>query len=243
MPSYLPAMQHLKNRDIREKLFRAYISRASSGEFDNTPIILRILQIKLEMAKMLGYENYAQLSLSKKMAENVDNVLKLTEMLRDKSYEVAQAEIKNLNNFAQEQGNSSPLELWDIPYWSERLREKKYEFSEEELRSYFPLPVVLDGLFKLAERLFDVKIEKADGAEEVWNSDVGFFKIFDLVILFYLLFYFNHKSFHLFVSISKKSNEHIASFYLDPYSRPAEKRGGAWMDVIILKMFLKIDFI
>ena len=241
-------MQHLKNRDIREKLFRAYISRASNGEFDNTPIILRILQIKLEMAKMLGYENYAQLSLSKKMAENVDNVLKLTEMLRDKSYEVAQAEIKNLNNFAQEQGNSSPLELWDIPYWSERLREKKYEFSEEELRSYFPLPVVLDGLFKLAERLFDVKIEKADGAEEVWNSDVGFFKIFDLVILFiifilfyiilfyFILFYFNNKTVYLFVyiyNVLKKSNEHIASFYLDPYSRPAEKRGGAWMDVII----------
>lgn len=211
MPSYLPAMQHLKKRDTRETLYRAFVSRASTGELDNAPIIQRIMQIKLEMAKMLGYSTYAELSLSKKMAKDVESVVKLTEMLKDQSFSVAKEELVNLKKFASSQGYDGSMELWDVPFWSERLREGKYEFSEEELRPYFSLPKVLDGLFTLAERLFGVTIERADGAEQVWNSDVGFFKIFD-----------------------SASKEHIASFYLDPYSRPAEKRGGAWFTFNII---------
>ena len=176
MPSYLPAMQHLKSREIREKLYRAFLTRASTGEFDNAPIIQRIMQIKLEMAKMLGYNTYAELSLSKKMAKDVESVINLTKMLKDQSLSIAKDELENLKKFANAQGFTENMELWDVTYWSERLRESKYEFSEEELRSYFPLPKVLDGLFQLAERLFGVTIERADGSEEVWCEDVGFFE-------------------------------------------------------------------
>lgn len=139
------------------------------------------MQIKRDMAKMLGYNNFAELSLSKKMANDVDSVMKLTEMLRAQSYPVAQAELENLKEFAKKEGYTGDLELWDIPYFSERLREKKYEFSEEELKPYFSLPAVLDGLFSLAERLFGITIKKADGNIEVWNSDVSFFDIYDSV--------------------------------------------------------------
>ena len=139
------------------------------------------MQIKQDMAKMLGYNNFAELSLSKKMAKDVNSVMKLTDMLRARSFPVAQAELENLKEFAKKEGYSGNLELWDIPYFSERLREKKYEFSEEELRPYFSLPAVLDGLFTLAERLFGITIKKADGKAEVWNPDVGFFNIYDSV--------------------------------------------------------------
>ena len=210
MPSYLPAMQHLKNRDLRENLYRAFCARASQGDFDNAPVILRMMQIKQEMAQLLGYKNYAELSLSKKMAKSVDSVMELTEMLRDRSFPIAEAELANLKEFAKKGGFSHNLELWDIPYFSERLRESQYEFSEEELRPYFSLPAVLDGLFSLAGRLFGIVIKKADGKTDVWNPDVSFYDIYD-----------------------SSTDEHIASFYLDPYSRPAEKRGGAWMDVCV----------
>eukprot|EP01038_Epipyxis_sp_PR26KG_P012317 gene12317-16521_t len=212
MPSYLPSMQHMKDRSIREKLYRAYVTRASQGDMDNAPIIQRILQIKAETAQMLGYKSFAEKSLSAKMAPSVDAVLELIEMLREKSMPAAIKEIHELKEFARSQGFTDDLSLWDIPFWSERLREKQYEFEEEELRPYFSLPIVLNGLFKLARRLFGVIIEPADGQAQVWSDDVKFFNIKD-----------------------EKTGEYIASFYLDPYSRPAEKRGGAWMDVCLGK--------
>lgn len=217
MPSYLPAMQHLKSRDLREKLYKAYVTRASScsetsKDKDNEPIIRRILQVKKEMAQLLGYNNYAELSLASKMADSVDSVLALSEMLLSKAYPAAQKELEELKAFAKSKGFNDELALWDIPYWSERLREAQYQFSEEELRPYFAYPNVLEGLFSLIKRLFGVTIKKADGEAEVWHKDVGFFKVFD-----------------------DATGEHIASFFLDPYSRPGEKRGGAWMDVCVGK--------
>ena len=212
MPSYLPCMQHLKNGNIREKLYKAFVTRASKDELDNAPLIKRILQIKKETSALLGYNCYAEQSLASKMAPDIDAVARLTEMLREKAYPAAVKEMEELKVFAKEQGFQGDLQLWDVPFWSERLREKQYEFEEEELRAYFPLPQVLTGLFSLAERLFDVSIKQADDKEQVWNDDVMYFEIFD-----------------------KSSNEFIASFYLDPYSRPAEKRGGAWMDVCVGK--------
>lgn len=212
MPSYLPTMQHLKNRNIREKLYRAYIARASTGDLDNTPIINRILSLKKQQAKLLGYNNYAELSLSSKMAPNVESVLALTDLLAEKAIPAAKADMENLKIFAKANGQSEELALWDVPYWSERLREKKYEYEEEQLREYFPLESVLHGLFGLVERLFDVSVVAADGEAEVWHETVRFFKIKD-----------------------NATGEHIASFFLDPYSRPAEKRGGAWMDVCLQK--------
>lgn len=212
LPSYLPSMQHLKSRALREQLYRAYVTRASSGERDNAPIIKRILEIKKELAGMLGYKCHAEKSLSTKMADSVDSVLQLTEMLRSKAMPAAQKELQELKTFAKAQGLKEEMALWDVPYWSERMREKQYQYQEEELRPYFPLPSVLDGMFGLANRLFGVTIEAADGQAQVWNADVRFFNIKDTA-----------------------SGEHIASFYLDPYSRPADKRGGAWMDVCLGK--------
>jgi oligopeptidase A len=208
MPCYLPSMQHLKNRELREKLYRAYVTRSSSGEHDNAPLITRILQIKRELANMLGYNSHADKSLSTKMAPSVDSVRELTTMLQRQSIGAAQKELEDLKKFALTEGFSDDIALWDIQFWSERLREKEYQFEEEKLRVYFPLDAVLKGLFDLATRLFGVVVEPAHGSTSTWNNDVKFFDIKD-----------------------EASGEHIASFFLDPYSRPADKKGGAWMDV------------
>lgn len=147
------------------------------------------------------------------MAPSVESVLELTEMLRQRSYPAAQEELKTLLEFAKSKGfEESAFSLWDIAYWSERLREAKYEFEEEQLRPYFPLESVQTGLYSLAERLFSVKIEAADGEVEVWHPDVRFFHVKEAA-----------------------TGERLASFFLDPYSRPGEKRGGAWMDVCLQK--------
>jgi oligopeptidase A len=211
IPSYLPSMQHLQDRALREQLYRAYLTRASEGPTDNSNIILRILQVRKKMAQMLGQPNWAEVSLLKKMAPSVERVEELTEMLRQRSFPGAEKELAELQAFAEKEYNfEGKLQLWDVSFFSERLREKLYSFTDEELRPYFPMQEVLKGLFELAQRLFDVKIVAADGQEEVWHPDVQFFKVFDA-----------------------NSEQHMASFFLDPYSRPADKRGGAWMDVCV----------
>lgn len=212
-PSYIPFMQHSTRRDLREKLYRVYISRASQGELDNNPLVERILQLRQEQAKLLGFNSYAQLSLASKMAPNVDAVKALLEELRRVSYDAANKELEELKAFAASKGakEASDLKHWDIAFWSERQREEKFAFSAEELRPYFPLPQVLDGLFGLAKRLFGVTIKAADGQAPVWHEDVRYFQVAD------------------------ETGNAIAYFYLDPYSRPAEKRGGAWMGECIAR--------
>ena len=207
-PSYFPFMQHSKRRDLREKLYKAFISRASSGELDNKPLVERILQLRQEKANLLGFNSYAELSLASKMAPNVEAVEALSEQLRRASFDAALKDLEDLKAFAasKQAPESSDLKHWDISFWAERQREEKFAFSAEELRPYFPLPQVLDGLFALVQRLFGVTITAADGQAAVWHEDVRFFQIAD------------------------ETGEAIAYFYLDPYSRPAEKRGGAWMD-------------
>jgi oligopeptidase A len=207
-PSYLPFMQHGKRRDLREKLYRAFISRASSEDLDNTPLIEKILQLRREKANLLGFNSYAELSLASKMAPSVDAVEVLSEELRRASYDAAKQDLEDLKAFAASKGapESSNLQHWDIAFWAERQREEKFAFSAEELRPYFPLPQVLDGLFALVNKLFAVTVTAADGQAPVWHEDVRYFQIAD------------------------ETGEAIAYFYLDPYSRPAEKRGGAWMD-------------
>jgi oligopeptidase A len=212
LPSYLPCMQHLKNRKIREKLYRAFVTRASNGSTDNEPIIQRILQVNTEMSKLLGFECHAEKSLATKMAGSVEEVMELIEMLREKSFPAAQKELADLREFALKQGCKDELQLWDLSFWSERLRESQYEYKEEELREYLAYPVVLQGLFQLAHRLFGVTIVEAPaGQTPVWHEDVKFYNVMD------------------------GDGQQIASFYLDPYSRPGEKRGGAWMDVCLGK--------
>ncbi|MDZ8107377.1 MAG: M3 family metallopeptidase [Nostoc sp. DedQUE12a] len=209
-PSYGPFMQHSTRQDLREKLYKAYITRASSGDLDNNPLIERILELRQELADLLGFGSYAELSLASKMAPNVQAVEALLEELRQASYDAAVKDLEELQAFAASHGKEyQNLKHWDINFWAERQREAKFAFTAEELRPYFPLPQVLDGLFGLVKRLFGVTVTPADGQGPVWHEDVRYFQIAD------------------------ETGSPIAYFYLDPYSRPAEKRGGAWMDVCI----------
>ncbi|GCE60580.1 M3 family metallopeptidase [Microcystis aeruginosa] len=204
-PSYFPFMKYSDNRELREKLYKAYVSRADLGELDNNPLIDRILQLRQEQAHLLGYSTYAEVSLARKMANSVDEIEKLLDNLRQVSYEAAKQDLEALKTFA----GTDDLKHWDIAYWSEKQRQAKFNFSAEELRPYFPLPRVLEGIFSLAKRIFAVEIIAADGKAPIWHPDVRYFQIND------------------------EKGEKIAYFYLDAYSRPAEKRGGAWMDVCI----------
>ncbi|MCA2659228.1 MAG: M3 family metallopeptidase [Microcystis sp. M049S2] len=204
-PSYFPFMKYSDNRELREKLYKAYVSRADLGELDNNPLIDRILQLRQEQAHLLGYSTYAEVSLARKMANSVDEIEKLLDNLRQVSYEAAKQDLEALKTFA----GTDDLKHWDIAYWSEKQRQAKFNFSAEELRPYFPLPRVLEGIFSLAKRIFGVEIIAADGQAPIWHPDVRYFQIND------------------------ENGEKIAYFYLDAYSRPAEKRGGAWMDVCI----------
>lgn len=205
-PSYIPFLQHSRRRDLREKVYRAFISRAAEGELDNQPIIERTLELRQQVADLLGYDTYAELSIARKMAPSVAAVEQLMEELRSASYDAATRELQELTDFARDRGFQEDLKQWDVPFWSERMREEQYGLNDEELRPYFPLPQVLEGLFTLASRLFGVTITAADGEAPVWHPDVRYFRVTD------------------------ETGEAIAHFYLDPYSRPAEKRGGAWMD-------------
>ncbi|KFK28230.1 hypothetical protein AALP_AA8G489300 [Arabis alpina] len=209
-PSFLPVMQHAKNRALREEIYRVYLSRASSGDLDNTAIIDQILKLRLEKAKLLGYNNYAEVSMATKMA-TVEKAAELLEKLRSASWAPAVQDMEDLKSFAKDQGaaEADSLTHWDITFWSERLRESKYDINEEELRPYFSLPKVMDGLFSLAKTLFGIEIEPADGVAPVWNSDVRFYRVKD------------------------SSGNPIAYFYFDPYSRPSEKKGGAWMGEVV----------
>ncbi|MEL6249588.1 MAG: M3 family metallopeptidase [Cyanobacteria bacterium J06627_15] len=213
MPCYLPFLKHSRRRDLREQIYRAHITRASAGELDNQPLIGRILTLRRRQANLLGFETYADLSVARKMAGSVNAVEQLMEELRSASYDAANQELDELKAFAQGQGapEADDLKQWDIPFWAERMREKTFDLNDEELRPYFPLPQVLDGLFELAKRLFGVTITSADGQAPVWHPDVRYFQV------------------------SNEAGDPVAYFYLDPYSRPAEKRGGAWMDECVVR--------
>ncbi len=200
-PSYLPFMKYSERANLREKIYRAFIRRAADGEWNNQPLIEKILALRLEKANILGFETYAELSLSRKMAPSVAAVEQLLEELRSPGYEAAQKDFEALKTFA----GVEELHHWDIPYWSERQREQEFDFDAEALRPYFPLAQVLDGLFALAQRLFGVTIRRSDRPVSVWHESVQFFEVLN------------------------EQQAVIAYFYLDAYSRPAEKRGGAWM--------------
>ncbi|MEM6614878.1 MAG: M3 family metallopeptidase, partial [Cyanobacteria bacterium P01_C01_bin.72] len=212
-PSYVPYMKYATNRELREQLYKAFVSRASSGELDNRGNIERILALRKEKANLLGFTNFAALSLAKKMATDVAAVQQLQNDLRGASYDAAIKEFAELKAFSGE----DDLKNWDISFWAEKQREAKFDFNEEELRPYFSLPKVLDGLFGLAQRIFGVTITAADGQAPVWQEDVRYFQIKD------------------------ETGEAIAFFFLDPYSRPAEKRGGAWMNDCIGRAKMTVE--
>ncbi len=210
-PSFIAFMEHARRRDLREQMYRAFVGRASSGPLDNLPVLQRILELRKEKAELLGFPTYAHLSLATKMAPGVEAIETLLGELREAALPRARAEHEELTRYARERGGDPALELnlWDLPYWAERMREERYSYTDEELRPYFALPRVLDGLFATAQRLFGVTIRAADGEAPVWHETVRFFEVLG------------------------EDGSAIASFYLDPYSRPETKRDGAWMDSAI----------
>lgn len=211
-PSYFPVMQLSENRSLRKKLYEAYVTRASElsekfgsgkADWDNTNNMLLQLRLKDEEAKMLGFANYAALSLAPKMAKTVAEVDQFLSDFAKRAQSHGQKDWEELQVFAKEHLDISLLEPWDMAFVSEKLKQVRYAFSENEVKQYFPLPKVLDGLFGLVQTLFGVKIEK--DSLPVWHADVQSFKVLS------------------------KTGKLLANFYLDPYARPG-KRGGAWMD-------------
>ncbi|MCX6118384.1 MAG: M3 family metallopeptidase [Proteobacteria bacterium] len=205
-PSYLAFMDYSPVRSLKESMYRARLTIASEGSWDNSGLILEILNLRAEKAKLLGFESFAEMSLASKMAAKIENVGTLLEDLRSASYTHGMKEHQDLIAFAKGHGADYDIQEWDVPYWSRIMKEETYHFNEDELRPYFPMPKVLTGLFSLVSRIFAIEVKSADQEAAVWDKDVHFFKIFD-----------------------KRSSKHIASFFLDPYSRPQNKRGGAWM--------------
>jgi len=208
LPSYIPFQTYAKNRYLREKVYRAFVSRASEGKLNNKKIIEEILDLRNKQATQLGYKNWCEISLATKMADSEEVVESLLEELRIAAMPHAQEEIIQLRDCAKRNGESDDFELspWDISFWAEVLRKEKYDLDQEKLRQWFPLDQVLNGLFNLCKRLFEIEIEEASEKVPLWHTDVRFFNVKNL------------------------DGQKIASFYLDPFSRPATKRGGAWMD-------------
>ena len=209
MPSYLAVMQYATNRSLRQRVYEANAKRAS--EFgppatDNSPLILRILALRGEGARLLGYPDYATLSLVPKMAETPDEVLKFLEDLRVRAKPFGERDMAELRAFATEHLGIADLAAWDIAFVSERLREHRYAFSQQDVRRYFPESKVLEGLFRVVGRLFGVRIQERRGADKppVWHADAKFFDVHD------------------------RAGRVVAQFYLDLYARTG-KRSGAWM--------------
>jgi len=214
IPRYAPFLQYSRRRDLREKLYRAHVSRASGEEGSNWPLIRRILELRREQAQRLGYANWAGVSLASKMAGSEAEVEQLLEDLRIASFPAAQRELESLRDCAERAGASEAADFqpWDVSFWAEVRRKELFALDSEALRPWFPLPQVLEGLFGLCDRLFAIHIEAADGEAPVWHSDVRFFRVND-----------------------RDTGLPIAAFYLDPYSRPGSKRGGAWMDECLVR--------
>lgn len=211
-PSYTAFMKYSQRRDYRQMLYLAYQNRAAEGELSNAEIVDEILALRQEQAELLDYNNYAEVSLSRKMAPSVAAVDDLLNQLLEAARPAGERDMEELIEAAREAGapDAESFRQWDILYWMERVREDKYALNDEELRPYFPLPQVLDGMFKLVERIFGVTVIEETGTVPVWHPDVQFFRMKDAT-----------------------TGEPVAAFYLDPYSRPAEKRGGAWMDALV----------
>ncbi|PLZ02780.1 oligopeptidase A [Burkholderia sp. WAC0059] len=211
-PSYFPVMQYSENRALREAIYRAYVTRASElgpvygggkPEWDNTEIIAEQLKLRAEEAAMLGYRNFAEVSLAPKMAESPQQVMTFLEDLATRAKPHAQQDWQELREFAAGELGLADLQPWDMAFAAERLRQKRYSFSENEVKQYFPEDFVLKGLFKVTETLFGVRIR--DDSAPTWHPDVRFFRV------------------------ENADGTLVAQFYLDLYAREG-KRGGAWMD-------------
>ena len=208
MPSYLPVMQFAASSALREVLYRAYSTRASDqapaefSKFDNSAVISEILALRLEESKLLGYNNFGEVSVVAKMAKSPDEVITFLRDLARRARPFAEQDVADLRAFAAEHLNLKDPQPWDFSYISEKLKEDRYAFSEQEVKQYFTAPKVLAGLFKIIETLFEVAIHKDEAP--VWKPGVQFFRI-------------------------ERAGQLVGQFYLDQPARTG-KRGGAWMD-------------
>ena len=210
-PSYLPVLQYADDRSLRETLYRESVTRASEfgkPEWDNTPLIGRIVELRRELARLLGYQTYAEVSLVPKMAETPAQVLAFLDDLARRARPFAEKDVQELRDFARTELGLAQLESWDVAYASEKLRVKRYSFSDQEVKQYFPEQVAVQGLFRVAETLYGIHIAPAQA--RTWHEDVQFYEIRD------------------------QGGSLVGQFYMDLYARDT-KRGGAWMDDAITR--------
>jgi len=215
-PSYFPVITYADDRELRREMYEAYSTRASdqgpnAGEFDNTRIMEQILALHHEQAMLLGFNNYAERSLAKKMARSTDEVMNFLLDLAKRSKSQAEQELAELEAFAREQFGMNELQSWDMAYYSEKLRQHRYDISQEDLRPYFPDNRVISGMFEVIGRLFDVHIAEVTDPVDTWHADVRFYEIRD------------------------PGGTIRGQFYFDLYARP-HKRGGAWMAECISRL-------
>lgn len=209
-PSYMPVLQYADHRPLRESLYRAYATRASElgeAKWDNSGLMQEILALRHEAAVMLGFSNYAEMSLATKMADSPQQVIDFLQNLAQRAKLYAQQDMQELQTYAAKLGISD-MQAWDVAYVSEKLREQKYAYSDQEVKQYFPEAKVLQGLFKVVESIFKVHVRKTQAP--VWHTDASFYEIRD------------------------QQQQLIGQFYLDLYARN-NKRGGAWMDEAITR--------
>ncbi|HYL24049.1 MAG TPA: M3 family metallopeptidase [Burkholderiales bacterium] len=210
-PSYMPVMQYADDRTLRQTMYRESVTRAAEfgrPDWDNTPLIARIVVLRRELAQLLGYRSYAEVSLVPKMAESPGQVLAFLEDLARRARPFAEQDVAELREFARRHLGLEPLEAWDIAYVSEKLRVSRYAFSEQQVKQYFPEEVAVQGLFRVAETLYGIRIYPATAP--AWHEDVRFYEIHDA------------------------AGQRVGQFYMDLYARDT-KRGGAWMDDAITR--------
>lgn len=209
IPSYLPIMMHAEDRSLREQMYTAFVTRASdqgpnAGKWDNSATLQAILIKRLELAQLLGFDNFAQYSLATKMVKKTDDVLHFLNQLNDASHQAAKNEFQALTEFARSLGHEGNLQPWDVAYFSEKLRQERYNISQEELRPYFPEYKVISGLIAIVGKLYKVHIKPLPEVK-TWHKDAHCYAMLDA------------------------NGEPISLFYFDLYARE-HKRGGAWMD-------------
>ncbi len=207
-PSYIAVMTYADDRQLRADMYKAFSTRASElgekSEWDNSDIMEKTIALRHEKAQLLGFSNYAELSLATKMADSPKQVTDFLEALAEKSLPQAKQDLAELTEFAKNQHGIAKLHPWDVGYYSEKMRQHAYDLSQEEVKQYFPAPKVLSGLFSVVEKLYGLNITAVEGVD-CWHDDVRFFQIED------------------------KEGVLRGKFYIDLYARP-KKRGGAWMD-------------
>ncbi|HIF25134.1 MAG TPA: M3 family peptidase [Micavibrio sp.] len=203
MPSYMPVVQYADNRDLREKLWRAYNSQAFGDEYDNCDTVLEIVKLRHERAQLLGYKDHAHYVLERRMAETPDTVQDFLETLKKAYKPAAEKDFAQLKDFAAKNGGPEELRPWDVGYYSEKLRQSLFDFSEEDFRPYFQLDKVIDGIFAHFSKLFNLSF-KASEKYSIWHEDVQAFDVYD-----------------------KTDNSFLGTLYADFFPRQG-KRSGAW---------------